>query len=208
MATIAPEMSTQEPSGVIESFDMTDPQIYAEDRWQEPFRKLRATAPVHKVLDSAYGAHWNVSTYKPIQHVEALPDIYSSSYEFGGITLADRSDAEIEAEFELPMFIAMDRPKHTGQRRTVAPKFSPTHMKEMADDIRHRTGEILDGLPVGKPFDWVDHVSIELTTQMLALLFDFPWEDRRKLTFWSDWAGDIEIARDPRHARGAHAAPL
>ena len=67
----------------------------------------------------------------------------------------------------------------------------------MTGDIRHRTAEILDSLPVGETFDWVDRVSIELTTQMLALLFDFPWEERRKLTYWSDWAGDIEIAKDP-----------
>jgi cytochrome P450 len=97
----------------------------------------------------------------------------------------------------MPMFIARDRPVHTGQRRTVAPAFTPSEMVRMSDDIRRRTAEILDGLPDGESFDWVDRVSIELTTQMLAILFDFPWEDRRKLTFWSDWAGDIEIAKDP-----------
>ena len=67
----------------------------------------------------------------------------------------------------------------------------------MSEDLRRRTGEILDSLPWGREFDWVDIVSIELTTQMLAILFDFPWEDRRKLTLWSDWAGDIEIIKDP-----------
>ena len=41
---------------------------------------------------------------------------------------------------------------------------------------------------MGETFDWVDRVSIELTTQMLATLFDFPFEDRRKLTRWSDVA--------------------
>jgi cytochrome P450 len=29
---------------------------------------------------------------------------------------------------------------------------------------------------------------------MLAILFGFPWEDRRLLTYWSDWAGDVELA--------------
>jgi cytochrome P450 len=47
---------------------------------------------------------------------------------------------------------------------------------------------VLDELPRNETFDWVDKVSIELTTMMLATLFDFPWEDRRKLTFWSDVA--------------------
>ncbi len=96
----------------------------------------------------------------------------------------------------MPMFIARDRPIHTAQRRTVSPAFTPSEMVRMSEDIRRRTAEILDALPYGETFDWVDTVSIELTTQMLAILFDFPWEDRRKLTFWSDWAGDIEIVKN------------
>ena len=52
---------------------------------------------------------------------------------------------------------------------------------------------MLDTLPVGEPFDWVDKVSIELTTQMLATLFDFPWEDRRLLPYWSDLATSTPI---------------
>ena len=94
------------------------------------------------------------------------------------------------------MFIARDRPIHTSQRRTVAPAFTPSEMTRMAPDIRRRTAEILDGLDWNTPFDWVDRVAIELTTQMLAILFDFPWEDRRKLTLWSDWAGDIELVKN------------
>jgi cytochrome P450 len=92
------------------------------------------------------------------------------------------------------MFIAMDRPQHTGQRRTVAPKFTPSAVVDMEAEIRARTGEVLDSLPRGEVFDWVDTVSIELTTGMLAILFGFPWEDRRLLTLWSDWAGDTELA--------------
>jgi hypothetical protein len=45
---------------------------------------------------------------------------------------------------------------------------------------------VLYNLPRDEPFNWVDRVSVALTTQMLATLFDFPWEDRRKLTRWSD----------------------
>src|SRR3546814_9287539 len=96
------------------------------------------------------------------------------------------------------MFIAMDRPQHTDQRRTVAPAFTPAEMTRLSEDIRNRTGEVLDGLPWGQTFDWVDRVSMELTTQMLALLFDFPWEDRRKLTEWSDWMGDVEDRKSTR----------
>jgi len=58
----------------------------------------------------------------------------------------------------------------------------------MEGTIRERICKTLDELPRGEVFDWVERVSIELTTQMLATLFDFPWEDRRKLTRWSDIA--------------------
>ena len=103
------------------------------------------------------------------------------------------------------MFIAMDRPKHDLQRATVSPVVAPPNLKELESTIRERAGRILDSLPVGETFDWVDRVSIELTTQMLATLFDFPFEERRKLTRWSDVAtaapgGGIIETEDERRA--------
>ncbi|MFM9852283.1 MAG: cytochrome P450 [Sphingomonadaceae bacterium] len=178
----------------VDPLDVSRAELYTNHLWHEPFARLRAEAPVYRCETSKFGAYWSVSSHKAIQHVEALPDIYSSSYEHGGITIVDRD--EMENDIQLPMFIAMDRPKHTEQRRTVAPAFTPTEMVRIADEIRTRTAETLDDLPWGETFDWVDRVSIELTTGMLAILFDFPWADRRKLTFWSDWAGDIELAAD------------
>ena len=180
-------------------FDVSRSDIYVQDRWQPIFAEMRAKGPLHYVKESPFGPHWNVVSHKAVGHVEALPELFSSSWEYGGITILSRLSDEELAElgrerFELPMFIAMDRPKHTGQRRTVAPKFTPSAMTAMEVEIRRRTGELLDSLPRGETFDWVETVSIELTTGMLAILFGFPWEDRGLLTFWSDWAGDTEIA--------------
>ena len=175
--------------------DVSRSDIYVEDRWQPIFAGMRAKGPLHHVPKSPYGAYWNVVTHQAIQHIEALPELYSSSWEHGGITILEREEG-VEGR-ELPMFIAMDRPKHTGQRRTVAPKFTPGEITKMEAEVRQRTAELLDSLPRGKVFDWVDTVSIELTTGMLAILFGFPWEDRRLLTFWSDWAGDTELALVP-----------
>lgn len=185
MATIAPDNAT-----VADPRDVTVSALYTEDRWQPVFAELRANAPVYRCETSDFGPYWSLSTYKAIEDCEVNPDVFSSAK---GITVADPIEGET---IEMPMFIAMDRPKHTEQRRTVAPKFTPTEIDRMRDDIRKRTAEILDSLPIGHTFDWVDKVSIELTTQMLAILFDFPWEDRRKLTLWSDWAGDIELIKD------------
>ena len=188
MATLAQAVETP----TVDPLDVSRAELYRDDVWQEPFRTLRATSPVHRTEHSDFGPYWSISTYKPIVAVESQPELFSS--EAGGITLADF--IEERHDVRMPMFIAMDRPKHTGQRRTVSPAFTPSEMVRMTDNIRMRTAEILDSLDWNKEFDWVDTVSIELTTQMLAILFDFPWEDRRKLTFWSDWAGDIELVKN------------
>lgn len=194
MATAA-EFKVKAPE--IDPIDVTRAELYVEDRWQEPFRQLRKHAPIQWVPESKFGAFWSVSTHKPIQHIEALPKLFSSGWQYGGITLATESDVLLPDEIRQPMFIAMDPPEHTAQRRTVAPSFGPGEVAAMKDECRQRTGEVLDSLPVGETFDWVEKVSIELTTGMLAKLFDFPWEERHKLTEWSDYGGDIEMFRTP-----------
>ena len=182
---------------ISDPFDMTDPALYSEDRWQEPFRRHRAEAPIHHVTDSYFGSYWSVATYKPIVHIEALPKTFSSSWQYGGISVAFDVDRQLEGEIRLPMFIAQDPPIHTGQRRTVAPAFGPGEVAAMKSEVQERTSALLDSLPIGETFDWVEKVSIELTTGMLARLFDFPWEQRHKLTEWSDLGGDVELIRRP-----------
>lgn len=194
----------EEQLNFTDKWDVSRSDIYVEDRWQPIFAEMRKAGPLHYISESPFGAYWAVVQHKAIQHIEALPELFSSSWEHGGITILERlTDEQLEQRgqterLDLPMFIAMDRPQHTGQRRTVAPKFTPSAMTDMEAEIRARTGEVLDRLPRGEVFDWVDTVSIELTTGMLAILFGFPWEDRRLLTYWSDWSGDTELATVPQ----------
>ena len=144
------------------------------------FERLRAEAPVHYCPESEHGPYWSVTKYADIMTVDINHEVFSSE---GGITIADARE-----DFQLPMFIAMDPPKHDAQRKVVSPIVSPHNLAQLEGVIRERAREIFDSLPIGETFDWVDRVSIELTTQMLAILFDFPWEERRKLTRWSDVA--------------------
>ena len=180
----------------LDKIDLSRAELWKEDRFTPLFSRLRAEDPVHFCPESEFGPYWSVTRHADIMQVEALAHIFSSSYTLGGITILGEGEP-IWGDDLLPMFIAMDRPEHTGQRRAVAPAFTPSEMERLGSSIRERTEALIDTLPVGETFDWVDRVSIELTTQMLATLFDFPWDDRRQLTYWSDWAGDIEAARDP-----------
>lgn len=193
MATAA-DLSVKPSS--IDPIDVSRKELYAEDRWQEPFRQLREHAPIQWVPDSEFGPYWSVSKYKPIQHIEALPKIFSSQWDKGGIAISGDPALLEKYNMREPMFIAMDPPQHTGQRRTVAPSFGPSEVAEMKDEVQQRTAEVLDSLPIGEPFDWVEKVSIELTTGMLTKLFDFPWEERHKLTEWSNYGGDVELIKD------------
>jgi cytochrome P450 len=181
----------------VDPFDLSRAELYTTDTWQEPSRQHRAQAPIHYVADSHFGPYWSVATYKPIVHIEALPKVFSSSWEYGGISIAFDTNKLLDGEIRLPMFIAMDPPRHTGQRRTVAPAFGPAEVAAMKVEVQQRTAEVLGAMPIGEPFDWVKNVSIELTTGMLAKLFDFPWEERHNLTRWSDLGGDVELIRRP-----------
>jgi cytochrome P450 len=184
----------------LDDLDVGRTQYWLDHDVLARFARLRAAGPVHWCPESFYGPYWSVVSHQHIMEVEGRPDIFSSAWDKGGITIFDRPEFN-EEDPPLPMFIAMDRPQHTGQRRAVAPAFTPAEMLRHEPDIRRRTAELLDSLPEGELFDWVDRVSIELTTGMLAILFDFPWADRRLLTKWSDWATDTDSVSDPERNR-------
>src|SRR5271163_3435366 len=165
----------------LEAIDVSDPQLYQDDTYYPYFERLRREAPVHWCALPIYGPYWSVCKYKDIMQVEVSHQTYSS--ELGGIQIENPPD-----DFAVSHFIRMDPPKHDEQRKVVSPIVAPPNLAEMEATIRERTIRVLEGLPRGEPFDWVERVSIELTTMMLATLFDFPWEERRKLTYWSDVA--------------------
>ena len=167
----------------LDQFDVGNLGLFQKYEFWPYFERLRKEDPVHYCKDLMFGPYWSVTKYNDIMSVETNHGVFSSAAALGGINIRNPVDTRFE-RFEL--FITMDEPRHAPQRRTVAPMFTPTHLDEMAINIRKRSETVLDNLPRNETFDWVDRVSIELTTQMLAVLFDFPWEERRKLTRWSD----------------------
>ena len=167
----------------LKDFHPGAPRHFRNDTWMPWFERLRAEEPVHYCTNSPIEPYWSVTRYNDIMHVDTNHGIFSSDVSLGGIAIRDAPPG-----YDDPSFIAMDQPQHSAQRKTVSPMFTPTHLDELAVLIRERAGRVLDALPRNETFDFVDRVSIELTTQMLATLFDFPWDDRRKLTRWSDVA--------------------
>ena len=165
------------------------------------FARLRAEAPVHRCTDSPFGSYWSISAYKDIVEIEALPLRYSSEMSRGGVSLVDADFASQPAETPMEMFIAMDPPRHAEKRRVVAPAFTPSEITRLGVSIRERTIAKLDSLPRDAVFDWTKEVSVSLTTDMLAILFDFPWDEREKLHIWSDAITNLELIRDKPQER-------
>ena len=160
------------------------PELFTSDTHWPTFERLRAEAPVHFTATSDYGPYWSVSRYNDIMAIDTNHEVFSSA---DGITLQSlEAKAEMAKRPQRSSFISMDPPRHDEQRKTVSPVVAPANLQRMAPVIRERAGLILDGLPIGETFDWVDLVSKELTAMTLATLFDFPFEERRRLTYWSD----------------------
>ena len=170
----------------IEEINMIDGRLFQHELHWAHFKRLREEDPVHLNDLPGIGRYWSLTKFEDIMFVDKNHELFSSAH---GIAIGPKIGTERNPDaLDFSSFIAMDPPKHDLQRATVSGVVAPPNLAKMESTIRERTCKVLDGLPVGETFNWVDQVSIELTTQMLATLFDFPFEDRHKLTRWSDVA--------------------
>lgn len=177
------ELMTCAHTTALEELDVSNPLLFETNTVGAYFKRLRDEEPVHYCKRSKFGAFWSVTKYKDIIGVDSNHKVFSSKLSLGGPTLIDGRES-----FSRERFMAADPPKHSEQRKVISPALSRENLSQLEGTIRSRAIDILEDLPVGETFDWVDRVSIELTTQMLATLFDFPWEQRRKLARWSNVA--------------------
>lgn len=170
----------------LHSIHVADPKRFSDGSILELLEVLRTQDPVHYCEDSPYGPYWSITRYNDIMQVDKDYETFSSDAHLGGIMIDDDIVGDAESDFFVSSFITMDPPDHAPQRKAVNKIVTQPSLVNFSTVIRKRTQDLLDELPIGEPFDWVNRVSIELTTQMLATLFDFPFEDRGKLTRWSD----------------------
>lgn len=165
----------------IERLDVGRPRLFQLGLAPRFLERLRREAPVHFCPNGEYGPYWSITRLRDVEAIELDTDTFSSDHFNGGISISSRPD---DPQF-LPAFISMDPPRHGAQRRVVAPAFAPTRIAALAPQLRGWCEEILDGLPVDEPFDWVDRVAIELTGRALAALLGYPQARSRDLIRWS-----------------------
>lgn len=172
----------------LSELDPAHPALFEHDTLWPHFERLRAEDPVHYTEESMFGSYWSITKYQDIMHIDTNHQVFSSQQKLGGIALGGVARDD---EYALPMFIQEDPPKHDAQRKVVSPMFTPKMLVDLEPLIRERAGDILDNLPRNEEFNFVQEVSVELTGQMLATLFDVPQEDRLKLVHWSDTVSNI-----------------
>ena len=117
LAVLRGTMVGKDPYSIpLEDIDVAQPEIFQDFTMWGFFDRLRKEDPVHYCRDSEFGPYWSVTKYNDIMAVDTNHHVFSSDAHLGGITVGDPDD-----DFILPMFIAMDPPKHDAQRKVVSP---------------------------------------------------------------------------------------
>jgi cytochrome P450 len=176
---------------------------FQDDTLWPIFERLRAEDPVHFTAESEFGPYWSITKWDDIMAVDTNHQAFSSTSGIVLGTLEARERMRRELGERSPeerreaarrgqdvSFIGLDEPHHAPKRKAVSPTLAPANIAEMAPLVRERAGRILDTLPIGETFDWVDLVSKELTSMTLATMLDFPFEQRRKLLYWTSGRND------------------
>ncbi|MGH6782845.1 MAG: cytochrome P450, partial [Sphingomonadaceae bacterium] len=122
----------------LDEFNVADPELFRSETMWPYFERLRNEDPVHYHKEGLHddGPYWSVTKYNDIMAIDTNHEVFSSE---PSITIFDQKE-----DFTLPMFIAMDPPKHDVQRKTVSPIVSPTNLHMLEPLIRERICATLD----------------------------------------------------------------
>lgn len=161
-----------------QNYAIGDPAMFRDDAWRPLFARLRAEDPVHWSAQGRTGPFWSVMRHDDILTVDSDHERFSASLEHGGVML-DRRPA-------MRHFHQMDPPEHGVRRKALAPAVGGDNLKRLEELLRLQARRILAELPTDSDFDWVERVSVELTSMMLATLFGLPQEERHALVRRSD----------------------
>ncbi len=149
--------------------DLLDPLLYAGDPWPV-YKQLRDDAPVYRDRNGL----WCISRYRDVLDIEKNTNLYSSAR-------GSRPFIEMSASM-----INKDDPVHTQQRKLVAPRFTPGHLRRHEDLVRARVTELIDAVAHKGRAEVVEDLAAPLPAMIICDLIGYDHDKWPKIKWWSE----------------------
>ena len=160
----------------MELVDLSNSRSFARGFPQDFFTWLRTNDPVwwHEPTEFTPNGvgFWVVSRYDDVVAVFKDPETYSS--ELGGTQIYDGKGMGYQLN-------QTDDPKHRRLRALVNKGFTPRMIGLLEEELRRRTRQILDNVPLRETFNFVPAVARELPLQAICSVLGVPQEDRTEI---------------------------
>jgi cytochrome P450 len=167
------------------------------------YRRLRESAPVHRITGPDGTPAWLVTRYDDVRAALADPRLsldkrHATPGTYKGFSLPPALDANL---------LNMDPPDHTRIRRLVGRAFTPRRVRQLREPIRRTADRLLDALPPHGGTDLIASYAAPLPITVICDLLGVPEEHRLDFRIWTDTLIAPDPAR-PQAARESVAAML
>jgi cytochrome P450 len=181
--------------GVPLSPPLHDPAFHAADPFPA-FRTLRDQPQLHWHDTPGF---WAVTRHEYVVAASRDPETFCSSR---GTLLSDLERPIMPRQ----SIIYIDPPDHAKYRKLVQPAFTPGRLRALEAWIRREVRTLLDAIPPGQPFDFVDALAAPLPLHVIAEMLGVADADREQFKRWSDAV--IDAATTPSIENMNEAAAL
>ena len=150
--------------------DLLDPESFSHGQPHDQFRWLREHEPVHRHGEPDGPGFWALTRHRDVKEVGRDQARFSSE---PTIMIAD-------APLTIPdhqMFLMLDPPRHTEQRKLISSRFLPRAVRAMEPRVRELARQIVSGVAARGECDLVEDVAGLMPSYVVAELLGLPHED-------------------------------
>lgn len=181
-----------------------DPADGLLDHPYDVYRRLRDTAPVHRIAGPDGTPAWIVTRYDDVRAALADPRLsldkrHATAGTYKGFSLPPALDANL---------LNMDPPDHTRIRRLVGRAFAPRRIEQLRGPIRRTADGLLDALGAHGTTDLIASYAAPLPITVICDLLGIPDEHRLDFRVWTDTLVAPDPAAGPAAAKEAVVAML
>ena len=151
--------------------DLLDAASFALGHPHDQYRWLRENDPVHRHPEPDGPGYWALTRHRDVKAVGRDAHTFSSE---PTVMIPDM------ASFLPPdhqMFLMLDAPRHTEQRKVVSPKFIPRAAKALRERVEVLATGIVDGVAGRGECDLVEDVAGLMPSYVIAEMLGIPHED-------------------------------